>query len=58
MKMENKHIACTVKDCAYNNRECEHCTLDEIKICNCNFKEDKEDTMCDSYKQNKNQNKF
>lgn len=45
MKKENKHIRCSVSDC-----KCEHCTLDEIKICNCNSKEDKEATMCDSYK--------
>lgn len=50
MEKENKHIACTVTDCAYNNCECKHCTLDKIKICNCSCNEEKEATMCDSYK--------
>lgn len=49
-KKENKHIACTVKDCKYNNSECNHCILDKIKVCNCNYGNDKEATMCDSYK--------
>lgn len=47
---ENKHIACDVKDCKYNNCDCMHCTLEEIKVCNCDDDETKEATMCDSYK--------
>lgn len=50
MEKENKHIKCDVKDCEYNNCECEHCTLDEIKVCSCAKEEEKEATMCDSYK--------
>lgn len=50
MKKENKHIKCTVEDCEYNNCDCNYCTLDEIKVCHCNLNDDKESTMCDSYK--------
>ena len=50
MEEKNKHIACNVSDCKFNNCECEHCTLEKIKVCSCSNEEEKEATMCDSYK--------
>ncbi len=54
MKKKNKHIACTVTDCVYNNNECDHCTLNQIKVCSCDCDKTKEATMCDSYDKKEN----
>lgn len=56
MEEKNKHIACDVEDCAFNNCECNHCTLEKIKVCSCSSEEAKEATMCDSYKKKENEN--
>ena len=53
--MENKSqkIECNVFDCKHCNCDDCVCNLKEIKVCNCGHNEDKESTMCNSYKQRK-----
>ena len=50
MKNNNQTIKCNVYDC----RNCDYkhniCNLKEIKICNRNSNDEKESTMCNSYK--------
>lgn len=45
---ENQKIECSVHDCRFysNNR----CSLHAIKVAKCNGAENKEATICDSYK--------
>ncbi len=52
MKKEQK-IKCDVFDCKHCDCESSCCSLNEIKVCNCNNDRDKESTMCDSYKSKK-----
>ncbi len=55
--MENKQcIKCDVHSCKHCDYDCNCCTLKEIKVCNCNSANDKEATMCDSYKEKTNEN--
>lgn len=54
MKKETQKIECNVFDCKHCNCDDCVCNLKEIKICHCAHNEDKESTMCDSYKQRKN----
>lgn len=49
MKKSNQKINCDVYDCCHCNIDCKACSLEEIKISNCNSKENKESTICDSY---------
>lgn len=49
-KKDEQCINCTVHDCKYCDTECDCCNLKEIKVCNCSNDENKEATMCDSYK--------
>jgi hypothetical protein len=56
-EMENKQcIKCDVHSCKHCDCDCNCCTLKEIKVCNCNSANDKEATMCDSYKEKTNEN--
>lgn len=52
MKKDQK-IDCTVYDCRYCDCDNDNCTLKSIKVCSCDCGEDKEATMCDSYKEKK-----
>ncbi len=51
--MNNQMIKCDVFDCKHCNCDDKVCNLKEIKICNCSHDENKEATMCDSYKTRK-----
>ncbi len=46
----NRSIKCTVHDCEYNDTKIDYCKLEKIKICLCSPEDEKESTMCDSYK--------
>lgn len=50
--MEQK-IKCNVHDCEHCNCDYDECNLKAIKICNCHGCGEKENTMCDSYKEKK-----
>ena len=55
--MENKQcIKCDVHSCKHCDCDYNWWTLKEIKVCNCNSANDKEATMCDSYKEKTNEN--
>ena len=54
MKKKDQKINCEVFDCNYCNCDDCKCELEEIKVCNCSNNENKEATMCDSYKKRKN----
>lgn len=54
MKKKEQKINCEVFDCNYCNCDDCKCELEEIKVCNCADNENKEATMCDSYKKRKN----
>lgn len=45
-------LMCDVKTCHFHKQD--YCTKDRIKVCNC-FENDNHETMCDSYKQKKNE---
>ncbi len=45
----NQKIDCSVKNCLYNDTECQVCNLAKIKICNLKNNDKKENTMCDSF---------
>lgn len=49
MKKEKQLIKCNVYDCKHCNCNDECCSLNEIKVCNCDNCKEKESTMCDSY---------
>lgn len=52
--MKNKQtIKCDVYNCKYCDLEESFCSLNEIKVSNCNKNKEKEGTMCDSYKSRK-----
>lgn len=53
MSKDKQTIKCDVFDCKHCNCDDKYCNLDEIKISNCNNKENKESTMCDSYNKRK-----
>lgn len=53
MKEKEQTIGCTVYDCKYCNCDNDCCKLKEVKICNCSGCGDKENTMCDNYKEKK-----
>lgn len=44
-------IECSVYNCKYCDCSCDLCNLKKIKVANCNTKESKQSTMCDSFKQ-------
>lgn len=51
MEKKKQKINCDVSSCKYVDEECEHCTLDEIKVtCDCDECE-AEATMCASYEE-------
>ena len=50
--MEQK-IKCNVHDCEHYNCDYDECNLKAIKVCNCHGCGEKENTMCDSYKEKK-----
>lgn len=52
-KDKKQEIECEVFDCKYCdcNKCC--CELGKIKVCSCSDEEEKEGTMCDSYKKKK-----
>lgn len=52
MKKEQK-IDCSVHDCKHCNCDKDVCKLENIKVCNCKGDGQKETTMCDSYKEKK-----
>ena len=52
--MEKKqNIKCNVFDCKFCDVENISCNLKEIKVCNCSHNNNKESTMCSSYKARK-----
>ncbi len=53
MKDDKQTINCSVYDCKHCNVDDNKCVLKEIKVANCNHNNDKEATMCDSYKKRK-----
>lgn len=50
MEKESQKIECDVYDCEYCDCECDRCSLKEIKVSKQNEKNNKADTICDSYK--------
>lgn len=48
-----KKIKCNVHCCSHCDCDNDCCELDQIKICNCDCDEatDKEETMCNSFKE-------
>lgn len=48
---DNKAIKCDVESCVYCDCCSKHCLKKQIKICNRLDKNNKEATMCDSYKE-------
>lgn len=52
-KNDNQTINCSVHSCKHCNCDSDMCDLNAIKICDCNEKNEKEGTMCDSYKERK-----
>ena len=42
-------IGCDVSDCKHCDANDNCCTLEEINVCSCNPKHEKEATMCNSY---------
>lgn len=51
----NPSIKCDVETCTYNDCKTKYCKLKEIKVsCNCNNNEvnNKDETICNSYKKN------
>lgn len=53
MKDEKQVINCSVYDCKHCNVDDKKCELKEIRVANCSSENDKEATMCDSYKKRK-----
>lgn len=51
MKKNEQTIKCSVHDCKHCDCDEDMCNLDKIKVCNCRGDGDKETTMCDSYKE-------
>lgn len=52
--MESKQtIKCNVYDCKHCNVDDITCNLKEIKVASCNHNNNKQSTMCDSYKARK-----
>lgn len=49
MKTNKQIINCEVHECMYCDSVNNACCLKEIKVANCNHKNNKESTMCDSY---------
>lgn len=49
--MKNQAIHCSVHNCDFCNEQENHCELEEIKVCNCSKTDEKEATMCDSFKE-------
>lgn len=49
MRKDKQIINCEVHDCMYCDCVNDACCLKEIKVSNCNHKNNKESTMCDSY---------
>lgn len=53
MKKKNQKIKCEVDSCKYND-SCKNCSLDEIKVsCNCGNPNCKDETICDSFEEQK-----
>lgn len=50
MSKDKQIINCTVYDCKHCNCDDNICNLKAIKVCCSSSDEDKESTMCDSYK--------
>ena len=53
MEKNKQIIKCNVYDCKFCDVDNIACNLKEIKVCNCNHNNDKESTMCNSYKSKK-----
>lgn len=53
MEQKKQEICCSVHDCVHCDCGCDMCQLKEIKVCNCGGDGEKENTMCDSYKEKK-----
>ncbi len=51
--MSKQKIICNVHDCHYCDLKNDMCQKEEIKICHCQEKQEKEATMCDAYKKRK-----
>lgn len=51
--LKEQKIDCTVHDCTHCNCEKNVCKLNSIKVCNCDGDGKKETTMCNSYKEKK-----
>lgn len=49
MKKDMQTIKCDVFDCKHCDCENVCCSLNKIKISNCNNNKDKEATMCENY---------
>lgn len=49
-KANEQIIGCDVHDCKHCNCDVDSCQLEEIKVCSCSPEEEKEATMCDSYR--------
>lgn len=50
--MENKNIECIVHDCINNCTEKSYCKLKKIKVGKIKNTNEKENTVCESYKKN------
>jgi len=50
---EQKTIQCNVHECKYCNCKDDKCTLNKIKVSKSSNEENKEDTMCTSFEQEK-----
>lgn len=50
MKEKKQSINCDVHDCKHCECSENVCALHEIKVCSCSPEEEKEATMCNSYK--------
>lgn len=50
MGKDKQKINCTVYDCKHCDCDCDSCNLKTIKVCCCASDNEKEATMCDSYK--------
>lgn len=53
---KDQKINCSVHDCKYCECGCNECTLEQIKVCNCDHTKEKEATMCNSYKKRNDDN--
>lgn len=54
MKKKNQKIKCDVESCKHNNCDEMVCELSEIKVgCGCKCPNCKDDTVCDSFEEEK-----